>query len=204
MRRAMLAILFVCMAACIIFALLYLRAGSGWMLSCAISFGTTAYHFAIRFLAALLLGLVTKRKYNYKAWWFRERKWEPGLYRLLRVKEWKGRVPTYDPGEFSLKEHTLQEIVCNMCHAELVHELIVVLSFSSLLFAIPFRAFWVFLITALLAALLDTSFVILQRYNRPRVVRLMEKKSVKEVNCPMNDESTLRNAGGSKKLEEME
>lgn len=55
-------------------------------------------------------------------------------------------------------------------------ELIVVLSFTSLLFAVPFGAFWVFLITAVLAALLDSTFVLLQRYNRPRMVRLMEKQ----------------------------
>ena len=68
-------------------------------------------------------------------------------------------------------------LVNNMCHAELVHELIVLLSFTSLLFAIPFGAVVVFFITAVLAALFDMTFVVLQRYNRPRVVNLMVRRN---------------------------
>ena len=80
---------------------------------------------------------------------------------------------TYDPREFSLEMHSMEEIVNNMCHAEAVHELIVLLSFTSLFFVIPFGAFPVFLITAILAAAFDLTFFIIQRYNRPRVMRLI-------------------------------
>ena len=45
-----------------------------------------------------------------------------------------------------------------------------------LLFAIPFGAFPVFLLTSLGAALTDAVFVIVQRYNRPRVIRLIPKR----------------------------
>ena len=69
----------------------------------------------------------------------------------------------------------MKQIVLNMCHAELVHELIIVLSFTSLFFAIPFGALPVFLITALLAALFDGIFVIIQRYNRPRIAALAKR-----------------------------
>ena len=63
-----------------------------------------------------------------------------------------------------------------MCGAEIVHEIIMVLSFLPLL-AIPvFGAFPVFLITSVLAALFDGVFVMAQRYNRPRLVRILEKK----------------------------
>ena len=89
-------------------------------------------------------------------------------------------IPLYGKALMSregfLPDPAAEEIVVNMCHAELVHELIVVLSFTSLLFVIPFGSFWVFFITAVLAALLDCVFVLLQRYNRPRMVRLMEKQ----------------------------
>ena len=51
---------------------------------------------------------------------------------------------TYDPSQFSFKRHSMKQIVLNMCHAELVHELIIVLSFTSLFFAIPFGALPVF------------------------------------------------------------
>ena len=85
-------------------------------------------------------------------------------------------MPTYNPAVFDPKLHSWEEIAQAMCQAELVHEIIVLLSFLPLLAAIPFGAFPVFLITSLLAALYDFSFVIMQRYNRPRIIRFIEKE----------------------------
>ena len=162
---------------CIISAISYQAFDQKWMLSCAITFGVIAYHMAIRFLAPVILVAIFHRKYDYRSWWFQERKWESGFYQLIKVKNWKAKTFTYDPREFSMKIHSLEEIINNMCHAELVHELIVFLSFTALLFAIPFGALVVFLITAVLAALFDLTFVILQRYNRPRVVNLLARRN---------------------------
>ena len=64
-----------------------------------------------------------------------------------------------------------------MCHAELVHEVIVALSFTALLPAIPFGEFPVFLITAVLAAAFDSMFVMVQRYNRPRIVMILGRRA---------------------------
>lgn len=164
---------------CVVFALFYRAANQGWMLSCAITFGVIAYHIGIRFLSPVVLWVLFRKKYNYRSRWFRQKKWEPTFYKFIKVKQWKAKAFTYDPGEFSTKIHSLEEIVNNMCHAELVHELIVLLSFTSLLFAIPFGSALVFLITAVLAALFDMTFVFLQRYNRPRVVMLMERKKMR-------------------------
>ena len=56
--------------------------------------------------------------------------------------------------------------------------MIVILSFLPLFAAIPFGAFPVFLLTSLLSAMYDLSFVIMQRFNRPRIIRLIEKERV--------------------------
>ena len=87
-------------------------------------------------------------------------------------------MPTYDPSCFDPKIHTWAEIAQAMCQAEIVHEVIVVLSFLPLLAAIPFGAFPVFLITSLLAAVYDLTFVIMQRYNRPRIIKFIKKERV--------------------------
>ena len=60
-----------------------------------------------------------------------------------------------------------------MCQAELVHETIVVLSFLPILAGIWFGDFPVFIITSLVAAMVDMSFVIMQRYNRQRIMKVM-------------------------------
>ena len=145
-----------------------------WVLSCAISFGTTLYHFSMRLLVGFLIPLCIK-KYDCKNWWFRSRKWEPGLYRKLKVRKWKKNLPTFDPSQFSANHYSLPQIVQNMCQAEVVHEVIVIFSFMPLAFVPLFGVFPVFLATSLASALLDCVFIIAQRYNRPRLIRIIEK-----------------------------
>ena len=159
----------------IILAVLYRIYPRGWLLSTAISLGTTCYHFSMRLAAGAIVPLFT-RNISYRHGWFQPRKWEPDFYRRLRIKYWKSTLPTYDPSQFDLKKNTLEQVVRNTCSAEVVHEVIMVCSFVPLLFCIPFGAFPVFAITSVIAALYDSIFVIAQRYNRPRLVRLLHKK----------------------------
>ena len=154
------------------------------LLTLCITFGTIAYHFVMRLGVGAAVNGIFHNKMNYKRWWFRPRRFEKGLYRFLNVKRWKKFVPTYDLDAFSAKEHTFEELVQATCQAEVVHEIIVLFSFVPILFAIPFGALAVFLITSVLSAALDTVFVILQRYNRPRLVRVL-KEGVREI-CKHN------------------
>ena len=156
-----------------IFGILFSFFQLTWLLTIAIICGITAYHMLIRFMSPVILQCIFHKRYNPKAWWFQQRKWEPKLYRFIKVKKWKGNIIAYDPSEFSFKCHSPEEIVNNMCHAEAVHELIVLLSFTTLFFAIPFGAFPAFLITAIAAASVDMIFIIIQRYNRPRMLKLI-------------------------------
>lgn len=157
----------------ILLALLYYRFSCGWLLSAAITFGTICYHFAMR----LAVGSLVPNRFHHSASWFQPRPWEHRLYQKLNVKAWKKHVPTYNPRLFSLEENTMEQIVSNMCQAEVVHEVIVLCSFVPLLFSLAFNDFFVFLITSILSAVLDLVFVCLQRYNRPRLVRILQKRS---------------------------
>ena len=149
-----------------------------WALPFAITCGTCFYHFAMRLLVGYALNCIMQNKADYRKAWYQLRAFEPKLYKLLHVKKWKGNMPTYDPSCFDPKIHSWKEIAQAMCQAELVHEVIAVLSFLPLAFAIPFGAFPVFLITSFLAALYDLSFVIIQRFNRPRIIKFIEKERV--------------------------
>ena len=155
------------------------------LLSLAITFGTTAYHLCMRLLVGHVLNAIMKNRADPTKWWFRPRSFEAGLYRRLRVKRWKKHFPSYAPQLFSLEVHSYSEIAQAMCQAELVHEIIFVLSFLPL-FTVPwFGAFPVFLITSLLAALFDLCFVLLQRYNRPRILSLASRSACKASAHPL-------------------
>ena len=156
--------------------LCYQRWQVNWLLTCIISFGTTAYHFVMRLAVGYLLLSLTNYDFDYHHVWFQSRKWESTFYRKLHVRKWKGKLPTYAPRQFSLAEQSLHRVIQNMCGAELVHEIIMVLSFLPLLAVPIWGEFWVFAITSLLAALFDSIFVIAQRYNRPRLIRIYEKQ----------------------------
>jgi len=157
---------------CLVFA--YTRAD--WVLVAAISVGTTAYHFLMRLIVGFAVPKFTRYRFDYRKPWFRPKKWEVSLYQKLKVKQWKGHLPTYAPGQFSLKTNSTLQVIQNMCGAEVVHEAIMVLSFLPLLLVPVFGEFPVFLITSVLSALFDSIFVIAQRYNRPRLVRIYEKQ----------------------------
>lgn len=158
------------------FALLHHLFANEWLLTAAISAGTTCYHFAMRLLVGRLVPPVqgTSR-------WFRAKRWEAPFYRFLGVKGWKQHFPAYDPRQFSLKENTLRQVIRNTCGAEVVHEVIMLCSFLPLVTVPLFGAFWVFFITSTLSALFDSLFVMIQRYNRPRLERIAQKQQCAEM-----------------------
>ena len=129
----------------------------------------------MRLLVGGFFHAVLKNKVDYHKKWFRVGKREHRLYRLLKVKKWKKFIPTYDPEAFDSGLHSWEEIAGAMCQSEWVHETIAVLSFLPILASFWFGATRVFLGTSLFAAAVDVTFVILQRYNRPRVLKMINR-----------------------------
>ena len=163
------------LACAIAFCLVYARTDSLLALTCAITFGTTAYHFWMRLLVGLIFDKVMNNRADYTKKWYQCGAREKRLYQLLGVKRWKNKMPTYDPALFDRTKHSWDEIAQAMCQAELVHETIVLLSFVPVLFSIWLGSFWVFLITSLIGAAVDLAFVVMQRYNRPRIIKLIRR-----------------------------
>ena len=159
-----------------VFAVLYRKTACQAYLPLVITFGTTAYHVVMRQLVALAFHMVMGNRADYRKRWYQVSKREMTLYDKLRVKKWKRGMPTYDPTQFDPRRHTWEEIAQAMCQAELVHETIAALSFLPIAAGARFGAYPVFIVTSVLAALFDMMLVMMQRYNRQRVMRLLERK----------------------------
>ena len=157
----------------LLFIILYTNTQSSLLLILAITAGTTAYHFIMRLLVGYIFDFLLHNRVDYNAPWFRPKTFEMRLYKSIGVKKWKGKMGTYDPKSFDPKLHSWEEIASATCQAELVHEVIIALSFLPLLAAIPFGTFPAFAVTSVLAACFDAIFVIMQRYNRPRTIKLI-------------------------------
>lgn len=139
---------------------------------------TIMYHLWLR----IIMGNVTKlfnKHINYNQWWFKQRNFEKGLYNVLRVKKWKGRALTYNPELFSLKDNSLESIANTMVKAELDHWMNEIISLSTLLFSFIWGEFWIFAITAFIAMLFDAQFIVIQRFNRPRIIKILKKREAK-------------------------
>jgi len=141
--------------------------------------GITAFTIMYHFWVRIIMGNVSKlfkKHISYKQKWFKERKFEKKLYKFLKVKNWKDKAFTYNPESFSLEKHSLEEIVNTMAKSEVDHWINEVISISTILFSFLWGEFWIFLITALAAMIFDSQFIIIQRYNRPRIVKLLERQ----------------------------
>lgn len=177
MKAIMKVITIIAILATVSFTIFYRNTGKGAFLTLAITAGTIAYHFVMRYMVAGIFRCVMHNQTDLSKKWYKQRNWEKHFYQILRVKQWKSKMPTYEPDSFNLKMHTPDEIAGAMCQAELSHEIIALCSFLPLLAVPAWGAFWVFLITSMLAAWMDLMFAIMQRYNRPRILNLCRKKN---------------------------
>ena len=141
----------------------------------AITFGVTLYHFVMRLAVGTVVNSVMKNKADHTSLWFREKSFEGKLYKLMRVRKWKKYIPTYSPDTFDTGKKTVKEIVGATCQAETVHEVIMALSLLPIALIPFFGGAAAFIITSVLSALIDLVFVVLQRYNRPKLIRVMAR-----------------------------
>ena len=147
-----------------------------FLLPFVITFGTTAYHFMIRLMVGVTIDSILHNKVNYHKKWYHVSKFEMKLYHKMKVKKWKNKMPTFSADTFDISKHSWDEIIQATCQSELVHEINVMFSFLPVIASIWFDSFWVFLITSTLGAIFDLMFVIMQRFNRNRILRIQKKR----------------------------
>ena len=156
-------------------AMLYGNMKTEAMLAWTITLGTASYHIIMRLLVGFVIDSLFHNHVDYRLRRFQVSAAEQKLYEKLNVKRWKGKLGTYDPDCFDCQIHSWDEIAQATCQAELVHEWIIVFSFVPIFAAIWFGEWPVFVITSFFAACVDAMFVMIQRYNRPRILKLIEK-----------------------------
>lgn len=127
--------------------------------------------------------------FYYKKWMYRERKWENHgrIYdTYFGVKKWKTKLP--DISDFMKwrfnKKHLaesnkdyLSVFLMESCKSEFTHWMIIL----STLFFVIWSDVTTMIIMFLLACALNLPYIIIQRYNRPRLVRLLRKNIANEV-----------------------
>ncbi len=134
------------------------------------------------FGAAAITSFTPKRLYVCTNFIFKERPFEQRLYAAIKIKRWKDKLPIYRYNNSVFdRKHLAKEInreyldtfIAETCKAEFVHLLIILLGFSSVLFVfMEIETIPAFLIIAMIMLCIHTPFILVQRYNRLRLLEL--------------------------------
>jgi hypothetical protein len=172
MAKAMKRISVITILLAICFYILYKLTDYRTLFPFIITFGTIAYHFTIRLSVGATVDRIMHNKADYHKKWYRVRDAEMKLYHKLKVKKWKNKMPTFHEDTFDVSKHSWDEIVQATCQSELVHEIDIVFSFLPIIASVWYDSFWVFFITSALGAVFDFMFVMMQRFNRRRIMKI--------------------------------
>ena len=136
----------------------------------------TGYNFLVRTIIGQTVTFFLRNKNHFylESAWLRPKKFEKPLYRFLKVKKWKKHAVTAIPEQFDLENLPLETVVKNMIQAELVHLIIIFAVLIPILFARQTDFPCLVVIGSVFSAVWDMQYVILQRYNRPKIARLMK------------------------------
>lgn len=161
--------------ATIIFAIIFSTSSINLFLTLSITFGTIAYHFSMRLIVGMVVNAILNNSVNYNRKWFKVSVLEQKFYKFIRINKWKKYMPTFSADTFNPKLKTWEQIAMATCQAEIVHEIIILLSFLPIIAYLWFGELVVFILTSIFSALFDLIFVFLQRYNRPRILKLINR-----------------------------
>jgi glycosyl-4,4'-diaponeurosporenoate acyltransferase len=141
--------------------------------------------FIIHMGVVLLMIRIPVEIFNPTGLFYRPRAWEMGgdLYqRIFRIKKWKERAPDgaalFKKRGFPKRrlkgqdEPYLRFFLLETCRAELTHWVIIVFAFPFFLW----NRFYVGLIMILYALLENLPLIMVQRYNRLRLLRVIQRK----------------------------
>lgn len=148
-----------------------------WRLTIFMVSATTAYHLAVRLAVGWFIFRTVGAKINYDNAWFKQKRWECKFYDLIRVHGWKNMFPSYAPEKFDLSGG-IENVIMATCKAEIAHFILIFLSFVPM--GVAFIAsctkfdIMVFAVTGLIASLVDLLFLFVMRYNRPRLISVLD------------------------------
>ena len=143
-------------------------------------------------VVSFVLGrLVPKEWFDYTRFPYRSFAFEKGgkIYEAIGIAKWQSRVPDMSrifPKLMPAKkiparpdEQTLLIMIRETCAAEATHTLLMLAGLGVI---VIWPCVWGVMLYLVYAILGNLIFIIIQRYNRPRLVRLYERKRAKRSN----------------------
>ena len=138
-----------------------------------------ALYLAVIGLASSAAALLPRRWFHADRFPFRPQRWEHEgkIYEKLAVQRWKDKLPdmsrflpwlTQKQVSASISAAQAERLVQETCVAELVHVILAILTFGCV-WIWPGWGLWVSIAYVLIGHL---PYIVIQRYNRPRLARM--------------------------------
>lgn len=134
------------------------------------------YHFTTRLVMANIFDGVHSSYFKPDSGRFQEKGFEKKLYKIIRVRFWKKYIPVFNEEQFALKMNTMDTLVGETCRMEAMHRMNALVSLASVMFSSLFGAAPVFIVTAIVGALVELALISIQRYNRPRFRAMIDRE----------------------------
>lgn len=163
------------------------------------------------YLATISLGffflgrLFPKKLIRYERFPFRTFQFERNgeFYRCFGVRRWQNKLPDMSrifprlmPSKklpSSITSENMESMIRETCIAELTHSLLCVMGFGCVLIWKGIGGWTI----SLLYLIGNLPFNIIQRYNRPKLVRLLKRMKTKKPNCAKKEEQESFHEEGS-------
>ena len=140
------------------------------------------YLFWIGVFSLPIGAMLPRSRFQRDCYPFRAMKWERDgqIYEKLRVREWKDKMPDASKAvsylakkklSGSIQSDQVERLVQETCVAELTHIFLIGLGFGCVLIAKSIYGF----VLSLLWGIGNLVFIVIQRYNRPVLIKLADK-----------------------------
>ncbi|MGN0628717.1 MAG: hypothetical protein ACI4IW_03705 [Oscillospiraceae bacterium] len=128
--------------------------------------------------------LIDREKIDYSKFPYRSYSFEQGgkIYEKMGIRRWKSKVPdmSHVLSYLIKKEVRFQSSAADVlrqiqetCVAETTHVVLILLSLPMLIY---WKSKWALLCEAAYVLILNLPFILIQRYNRPRLISLYQRK----------------------------
>ncbi len=165
-----------CIVLMFVFLALFVRSHNDAMLIIGVIMLNASYQLITRLLVGSICEGVFENGINSSLEWFGTTDFEGRFYGSIGLKYLKRNLPKFERTDFSLARQSIQDIIDAGCEIEAEHEINIGVSMLGMLPALMFGNVWVFAVTAVGAVIYDLLFIAVQRYNRPRLERVLEKR----------------------------
>lgn len=142
-------------------------------------------HFLTAYLITSIPFVIQEKIFNSDIRFFKVSENEIKFYKRIKINKWKDKLPQYNKDfdkrhlKRNIDKEYLEEFIFNTCRAEVIHYFIGILGYLSMFFVFfsssPKKYVPLYLIIATLMLFFNLPFSLIQRYNRYRLVNLLNR-----------------------------